>query len=243
MDTSTTGTLRHWFEAVLDQPAPAREAWLQKHCQNEAMRRRVAALLAAHADTEDVLLDMPVLSVIDALRHEEDTTPMDAMIGSRIGAFRLLRRLGQGGMATVFLGEREGADFKQYVAVKLLRRGLYSTLEQRLFLRERRTLATLSHPDIARLIDGGVTDAGVPYLVMDYVDGVPITQYAAAKRLSLRARLDLFQRVCRAVDSAHRQLVVHRDIKPSNILVTAAGDARLLDFGVAKLLDENGEDA
>jgi serine/threonine-protein kinase len=243
MDTSTTGPLRRWFEAALDQPASERETWLQRYCHDAAMRVRVVALLAAHAETEDVLLDIPVVSVIDALRREEETAPPEALIGARVGAFRLLRRLGQGGMATVFLAEREGADFQQYVAVKLLRRGLHSAFEQRLFLRERRTLATLSHPDIARLIDGGVTDAGIPYLVMDYIDGMPITHYAAAKQLNLRARLELFQRVCRAVDAAHRQLVVHRDIKPSNILVTAAGDARLLDFGIAKLLDDSGEDA
>ena len=243
METSTTGPLRRWFEAALEQPAPERQAWLQQHCQDVTLRSQVAALLVAHAETEDVLLDLPVASVIDALRGESDTTPPEVLIGTRIGAFRLLRRLGQGGMATVFLAEREGADFKQHVAVKLLRRGLHSAFEQRLFLRERRTLAALSHPDIARLIDGGVTDAGIPYLVMDYIDGAPITHYAAAKQLGLRARLELFQRVCRAVDAAHRQLVVHRDIKPSNILVTAAGDARLLDFGIAKLLDDNGEDA
>lgn len=243
METSNTGPLRRWFEAALEQPAAERSDWLQQHCQDPAIRAQVAALLAAHAETEDVLLDMPVASLLDALRREDDTTPPEALVGTRIGAFRLLRRLGQGGMATVFLGEREGADFKQLVAVKLLRRGLHSAFEQRLFLRERRTLATLSHPDIARLIDGGVTEAGIPYLVMDYIDGVPITHYAATKQLGLRARLELFQRVCRAVDAAHRQLVVHRDIKPSNILVTANGDARLLDFGIAKLLDDNGEEA
>jgi serine/threonine-protein kinase len=243
MDTLTTGSLRQWFEAVLDRPATERQEWLTHHCADQDMRMRVRALLAAHARTEAVLLDVPVAAVIDALRSEIETSEPEALIGTRIGAFRLLRVIGQGGMATVFLAEREGADFKQQVAVKLLRRGLYAAFEQKLFLRERRTLAALSHPDIARLIDGGVTDAGIPYLVMDFIDGVQITHYAAAKALSLRARLDLFQRVCRAVDAAHRQLVVHRDIKPSNILVTAAGDATLLDFGIAKLLDDNGEDA
>ncbi len=240
MENPMTQSLRHWFEAALDQPRETREAWLRAHCNDPAVRSRVAALLQAHLQTEDVLLDMPVAAVIDALRQdEEDTLPPEALLGTRIGAFRLLRRLGQGGMATVFLAEREGADFTQHVAVKLLRRGLQSSFQQRLFLRERRTLATLSHPDIARLIDGGVTEHGVAYLVMDYIEGVPITHYANARRLGMQARLELFSRVCRAVDAAHRQLVVHRDIKPSNILVTADGDARLLDFGVAKLLDDD----
>lgn len=243
MDTSTTRSLRQWFDAALEQPLQQRQQWLTLHCTDTVIRVRVRALLAAHAQSEGGPLDVPVAAAIEALREDDAHAPAEALVGTRVGAFRLLRLLGQGGMATVFLGEREGADFRQQVAVKLLRRGLHSAFEQKLFLRERRTLATLSHPDIARLIDGGVTDAGIPYLVMDYIDGVPITRYAAARKLSLHARLDLFQRVCRAVDAAHRQLVVHRDIKPSNILVTAAGDARLLDFGIAKLLDDNSEEA
>ena len=129
--------------------------------------------------------------------------------------------LGQGGMATVFLAEREDVDFQQRVAVKLLRRGPYSELQQQLFRRERQTLAALTHPAIARLIDGGVTDEGVPYLVMDHVDGLPITRHAELRNLDQTARLQLLCDVCRAVDAAHRQLVVHCDLKPSNIMVDA----------------------
>ena len=243
METSNAGQLRYWFEAALEQAGPVRIQWLRQHCPEPTLSSRVESLLVAHEQTKDVLLDIPVTLVLDALRGEGEPLPPEALLGSRIGAFRLMQRLGQGGMATVFLAQREGADFMQHVAVKLLRRGLHSAFEQRLFLRERRTLATLSHPDIARLIDGGVTDAGIPYLVMDYIDGVPITHYASAHQLNLRARLELFQRVCRAVDAAHRQLVVHRDIKPSNILVTAGGDPKLLDFGIAKLLDENSDES
>ena len=154
-----------------------------------------------------------------------------------------MRLLGKGGMAAVFLGEREGGDFRQHVAMKLLRRGLYSEIEQRLFQRERQVLASLNHPNIARLIDGGVTDAGVPYLVMEYVDGVPITRYASAHALDARARLALFLTVCRAVEAAHRALIVHRDIKPSNILVADDGTVKLLDFGIAKLLEDDVEGA
>ena len=242
MEKPTTGSLRHWFEAALEQHAETRDAWLLEHCGEAALRSRVIALLRAHLQTENVLLDVPVAAAIEALREDPDDAPgPEILVGTRIGAFRLLRRLGQGGMATVFLAEREGADFEQRVAVKLLRRGLQSPFQQRLFLRERRTLATLSHPDIARLIDGGVTETGIAYLVMDYIEGSPITHYARTQRLDLRARLELFSRVCRAVDAAHRQLVVHRDIKPSNILVTADGDARLLDFGIAKLLDDDSD--
>ena len=125
--------------------------------------------------------------------------------------------------------------------MKLLRRGPYSELQQQLFRRERQTLAALAHPAIARLIDGGVTDAGVPYLVMDHVDGLPITRHADVRALDTTARLRLLCEVCRAVEAAHRQLVVHCDLKPSNILVTAEGAPRLLDFGVARLLDAAGD--
>ena len=132
------------------------------------------------------------------------------MIGRQIGMFRIVRLLGQGGMASVFLGERVGHDFQQNVAVKMLRRGLFSELEQRLFVRERRVLAGLNHPNIARLIDGGVTDSGIPYLVMEYVDGEPVTRYAALCELDVRHRAQLFLTVCRAVEAAHRNLIVHR---------------------------------
>ena len=243
MDTSTTGSLRRWFEAALEQPLEARERWLAAHCPDAGMCVRVQALLSAHEHDETGLLDLPVASLIDALQTHEEAIDPETWVGDRVGAFRLLRVLGQGGMAMVFLAEREDVDFQQRVAVKLLRRGLHSELEQQLFLRERRTLASLAHPDIARLIDGGVTEAGIPYLVMDHVDGVPITRYAMDKRMDVHAKLILFSRVCRAVDAAHRQLVVHRDLKPSNILVTEAGEVRLLDFGIATLLEDNTDAA
>lgn len=233
--------LRHWFDAVVDLPRSAQCAWMDQHGLDPVQRRRLEALLAAHARTEPVLFDTPVAAWIDALQGD-DAIPVQAWIGQRIGAFRLIEPLGQGGMANVFLAEREDVDFRQRVAVKLLRRGLYSELQQQLFRRERQTLAALAHPAIARLIDGGVTDEGVPYLVMDHVDGLPITRHAAEQGLDLAARLRLLYEVCRAVDTAHRQLVVHCDLKPSNILVAADGTPRLLDFGVARLLDATGDD-
>lgn len=238
MDKTTTGALKRWFEAALEQPETTRTAWLMQHCLDEAARAKVLALLAAHADQRTDLLDIPVASMIERWGEDGDGPAPESLVGTHIGAFRLTGLLGQGGMATVYLAEREGVDFKQRVAVKLMRRGLYSELEQQLFVRERRTLATLSHPNIARLIDGGVTDADIPYLVMEHVDGMPITRHATEHKLGLRARLQLFHLVCRAVDAAHRQLVVHRDIKPSNLLVTADGEVKLLDFGIATLLDD-----
>ncbi|MBD9437168.1 serine/threonine protein kinase [Pseudoxanthomonas sp. PXM03] len=233
-------SLRQSFDAVVDLPPQARRDWMDRHCPDPTDRRHLEALLAAHARTEPVLLDTPVAALIEALKAE-DIRPPQAWVGERIGAFRLISPLGQGGMATVFLAEREDVDFQQRVAVKLLRRGPYSELQQQLFRRERQTLAALTHPAIARLIDGGVTDEGVPYLVMDHVDGLPITRHAELRNLDRTARLRLLCDVCRAVDAAHRQLVVHCDLKPSNILVTTEGSPRLLDFGVARLIDATGD--
>jgi len=216
-------------------PAADRDAWIDAHATGAEEIGALRRLLAA--DGGSGFLDTPATE--HAARMAADEVAAEGLIGQRIGAFRLLRTLGRGGMAAVFLGERVGVDFEQQVAIKLLRRGLYSELEQRLFQRERQVLATLDHPNIAHLIDGGVTDAGIPYLVMEHVDGVPITQYADDRAMDVRARLGLFLAVCRTVEAAHRSLIVHRDIKPSNILVEADGTVKLLDFGIAKLIDED----
>ena len=192
--------LRAAFDALVDIAPPERAAWLEANIADPDERAALLRLLAA--DSGDGFLDTSVVEH-SARLHSQDLKT-DGLIGRQIGAFRVIRALGQGGMAAVFLAERTGADFTQKVAIKLLRRGLYSELEQRLFLRERQVLAALSHPHIARLIDGGVTDAGVPYLVMEYVDGTPITRYVAEQRLGLRQIVELFLTACRAVEAAHR---------------------------------------
>jgi serine/threonine-protein kinase len=231
----TQNRLRDLFERAVDVCAAERDAWIDTHATNPGERTALRRLLAADDGTG--FLDTPATE--HAVRLAADEVSAEGLIGQRIGAFRLVRTLGRGGMAAVFLGERVDADFEQRVAIKLLRRGLYSELEQRLFQRERQVLATLDHPNIARLIDGGLTDAGIPFLVMEHVDGVPITQYAAERGLDVRSRLTLFLAVCRTVEAAHRSLIVHRDIKPSNILVEADGTVKLLDFGIAKLIEED----
>jgi len=227
--------LRAAFDAAVELEPAARAAWLAANVPDASERAQIERLLAA--DAGEGFLDLPATQQAARLAAEELDTR--GLIGQRIGAFRIVAELGQGGMSAVFLGERVGADFTQKVAVKLLRRGLYSEVEQRLFQRERRALAALDHANVARLIDGGVTAAGIPFLVMEYVDGVTLLRYAQTQALDLRERLALFETVCRAVAAAHRALIVHRDIKPSNILVGVDGTVKLLDFGIAKLMADD----
>jgi serine/threonine protein kinase len=160
------------------------------------------------------------------------------MIGERIGSYRVLGILGAGGMGEVFLAERADAEFEQRVAIKMVHGGVFSRAVQSRLKAERQILAQLDHPNIAHLLDGGTLPDGTAYLVMEYVDGVPIDAFCDTHRLDVRARLELFVTVCAAVHYAHQNLIVHRDLKPSNILVTAGGVPKLLDFGIAKLLDE-----
>lgn len=168
--------------------------------------------------------------------HSFDESPDPA--GRMIGPYRLVRSLGQGGMGEVFLAERADEQFQQKVAIKLVRRGLLSRHVQGRLRQERQILATLNHPNIARLYDGGATDDGTPYIVMEYIDGEPLDIYCDRRQLSVEQRLRLFITVCSAVHRAHQGLVVHRDLKPSNILVTSEGVPKLLDFGIAKMLDD-----
>ena len=171
----------------------------------------------------------------------ESSEPITDLRGATVGMYRLIELLGQGGMGEVYLGERVDGRFEQTVAVKLVKRGMDSVEILRRFARERRILARLEHPGIARLLDGGETSDGRPYFVMERVEREPITEYCSTRALSLEDRLRLFAVCCDAVDAAHRGLVVHRDLKPSNILVTADGQVKLLDFGIARLLAEEDD--
>ena len=157
--------------------------------------------------------------------------------GRRIGSYRIVSEIGQGGMGAVYLAERADEAYEKRVAIKMVWSGGIRSEINRRFNIERRVLAALEHPNIARLLDGGVTEDGWSYVVMEYVDGLPITEYCAQRKLSIAERLRLFQSVCEAVQYAHQNLIVHRDLKPSNILVTNAGEVKLLDFGIAKILD------
>ncbi|HEY6942135.1 protein kinase domain-containing protein [Dokdonella sp.] len=236
------GELADAFDSLIALSDVDRRRWLARDDLHADDRARLARMLAADAQAEDRFLDEPALVHAQILNENQPThVEPAALVGQQFGAFRLERLIGQGGMATVFLARRSGADFEQVVAVKLLRRGLFSAVEQKLFRRERRLLASLNHPNIARLIDGGITEAGIPYLVLEYVEGLRLDEYVGTHRLGVRARLELFVRAAAAVEAAHRALIVHRDIKPSNILVSTDGTPKLLDFGVAKLLGEDGD--
>ncbi len=249
------------LDRLLDLPPTERPAALEASCGGDAaLQDEVAALLAA-ADGDEGLLDRPAAeafpSLVEALASgEKDPSGPDGSRGGtagaaeavapgdRIGPFQVVSELGRGGMGVVYLAERADGQFQQRVALKLLKRGLDTDEIQARFLRERQILARLQHPRIARLLDGGVTAGGRPWFAMEHVQGEPITAWCDARQAGVEERLRLFSEVCEAVQAAHRTLVVHRDLKPSNILVTAAGEVKLLDFGIAKLLaDEPGDTA
>ncbi len=204
--------------------------------------RRAFVLESCKGDTALASLVMAGLDESESAAGFWDAEPGDpgdqvSLEGRRIGVYRLLRSLGRGGMGEVYLAERDDRQYHQQVAIKLVRRGLLSSNVQGRLRIERDILATLDHPNIARLLDGGRLADGTPYLIMEYIDGEPIDDYCDRRRLDVEARLELFRTVCSAVHCAHQNLVVHRDLKPGNILVTAEGVVKLLDFGIAKLLD------
>ncbi len=230
MKTERWRAAKRLFLEALERDADARGAYLELDCAgDEELRADVAALLAAHAAAGD-RFETPPLPVV-----ADETAP------ERIGPYRVLRELGRGGMGTVYLGVRQGDELEQPVAIKVIRRGMDSDLIVRRFRNERLILASLHNPSIARLYEGGTTEDGLPYFVMEYVEGEPLDVYCESRGLGTEKRLRLFRLVCAAVQYAHQNLVVHRDLKPTNILVTPDGVPKLLDFGIAKVLDPSAE--
>jgi tetratricopeptide (TPR) repeat protein/predicted Ser/Thr protein kinase len=224
--------VRLLFRELADlSPGERDKALAERHLSPE-MRAEIVSLLSFDSADDHHLTGYISVAAEEALRARDEPE------ATKCGAYRLIRQLGSGGMGAVYLGERADGEIQQQVAVKLLRSGEERPAWRDRFLTERQLLASLNHPAIARVIDAGHTADGHPYLVMEYVDGVPIDQYAAGK--DLRDQLTLFLRVCEAVSHAHRHLIIHRDLKPSNILVDASGQPKLLDFGIAKLLDATG---
>ncbi len=213
-----------------------REDGIRRLCEGDpALEREVRSLVAA-AGGLGAFLEQPALGKGFDLERESQKAPHDEMIGTVVGAFRIERRIASGGMGTVYEAVRADGQFDQRVAVKIVKRGMDTEDVLRRFKSERQTLAALDHPNIARLIDGGVTGDGRPFLAMEFVAGLAIDQYCDQNRLPVRERLTLLRAVCDAVHHAHQNLIIHRDLKPSNILVTAQGVPKLLDFGIARLL-------
>jgi serine/threonine-protein kinase len=217
------------FHAALAMPDDARAGYLDGACRDGSIRDEVERLLKAQARAEGFLRA--------DVGPEGSGLNEAAMVGRRIGPYRLVEYVASGGMGAVYRAERADREFEQQVAIKLVNRWMVTPLVRQRFQRERQTLANLEHPGITRLLDGGTTEDGIPYLVMEYVAGLPIDDYCAQRGLSIADRLGLFREVCEVVAHAHRNLVVHRDLKPGNILVTEDGRPLLLDFGIAKLLE------
>lgn len=233
------------FAAALEIEPSDRDAWLSAECAGDAeLLAHVRRLLRRADEAKAVLGDSVTRYASDILESLGGEAVADEALasGTRIGPYRLIREVGRGGMGTVYLAERADAEFEKQVALKLVRRGMDTEDVLLRFRFERQILASLEHPSIARLYDGGAAPDGRPYLVMEYIEGEPITSYADTNELGIDERLRLFGDVCDAVAFAHRNLVVHRDIKPSNILIDATGSPKLLDFGIARLLDPSAPD-
>ncbi len=223
------------FEQALKLGPDEREAFLDQAGEDdERLRREVDGLLRAEGSSPSFLEEGAVALV--AAEIGDLGVSAEPAQPERLGPYRILRQIGSGGMSHVYLAERADGEFEQNVAIKVMRSGVGPAAEASRFRAERQILASFDHPEIARVFDGGVTDDGRPYLVMEYVAGGPLTTFCDERALGLDQRLALFVRVCDAVQYAHQRLVVHRDLKPSNVLVTESGRVKLLDFGIAKLL-------
>lgn len=221
-------------EAIALDPAQ-RSSFLDRKCEGDSeLLREIHSLLSSHEQAGTGFLKKPVVDLKASLASTPTRT------GRRIGVYQIIEEIGHGGMGEVYRAVRADGQYTKEVAVKLVRGGFDSAFIQERFRNERQILASLDHPNIARLLDGGTTEDGVPYLVMELIEGLRIDLYCDEHHLSITDRLRLFRQVCSAVQFAHQRLVIHRDIKPSNILVTKEGQPKLLDFGIAKILDPTG---
>lgn len=230
--------LKTTFHAALDLEPDKRGAFLSHACDGDQnLRDRVNKLLNSHDQSGDFLASPALVDVgVIAIEKYAEGNGAQTLVGQRIGPYEVIREIGRGGMGTVFLAVRADDQYRKQVAIKLVNRGMDTDTILRRFVMERQILANLEHPNIAGLFEGGTTTDGLPYFVMEYVEGEPIDEYCSAQGFTIAQRLELFRQVCAALHYAHQNLVVHRDIKPSNILVTAEGIPKLLDFGIAKLL-------
>ncbi len=222
--------IKEIFNATIDLSEVERAKILDTCDEN--LRREVKKLIEANDEAEDFIVE-PALVDIGLVEEDE----VDFYVGKQIDSYKILQEIGHGGMGTVYLASRADESFDKKVAIKLIKRGMDTSSVLKRFMMERQILAQLEHPNIALLLDGGTTEDGLPYFVMEYVEGLPVTRFCALHQFSIEERLKIFQSICSAVAYAHQNLVVHRDLKPSNILVTEDGTPKLLDFGIAKLLN------
>ncbi|MGA9772529.1 MAG: protein kinase [Blastocatellia bacterium] len=221
--------IKRIFNEVADLSPTEQSGYLDSACEDTEMRRELEQMLAA--DRANSFTQSPLAYLADdESAHFKDR---------KIGRYRILGEVGRGGMGTVFAALRDDGEFEQKAAVKIIRRGLNTHMIARRFRQERQILASLEHANIARLLDGGMSEEGLPFYVMEFIEGEPIDRYCGSRELNVTARLELFRQVCAAVSYAHRRLIVHRDLKPSNILVTESGQVKLLDFGIAKVLSRD----
>jgi len=229
-----TDRVENLFEAVLLLPENDRDAYLRAQCGSDTtLLAQVKSLVAASGHADNYFSQLSKKLGLQSVFAGDLELPQS----KSIGPYRLIRLLGRGGMGAVYLAERSDEQFEKQVALKILPIGVGGEVAKQRFVAERQILARLVHPNIARLLDGGIAEQNTPYFVMDYVDGLPIDEYCDSLRLEIDARIELFLSVADAVEYAHRNLIVHRDIKPGNVLVEADGSAKLVDFGVAKLLE------
>ena len=215
------------LDNAIELPPEERSKYLDENCPEAEVRRSVETLIESYEESAS-FLEKPAVQTF----AEQD----QGWTGRILGPYKVLNGIGAGGMGAVYRGTRVDDEYRQNVAIKIINGVFVSKQLVDRFRAERQILADLNHPNVARLIDGGTTPEGLPYLVMEYVEGVPIDDYCDVHRLSPRERLELFVQLCAAVQYAHQNLIVHRDLKPSNILVTAEGTPKLLDFGIAKIL-------
>src|SRR5271155_4556062 len=222
--------VKELFAPALEREPGERSGFLRQACAgDDRLRAEIESLLVSFAGAPIFFEDCPAA---DLLREQ-----WQAIAGKKIGAYRIVREIGRGGMAVVYLGDRDDQNYRKQVAIKMVKPGIDTEQVLQRFRNERQTLAALDHSNIVKLLDGGSSEDGSPYLVMEYVEGLPIDQYCDLNQLSIDDRLRLFREVCSAVQYAHERLVIHRDLKPGNILIAKGGAPRLLDFGIAKLLN------
>jgi serine/threonine protein kinase/tetratricopeptide (TPR) repeat protein len=227
------------FQSALDLPYAERDAYLAEECCNDStLKVEVDKLLLQFEDASS-FIESPVYreskaGVLSSLMEFDEDDPM---LGTLLGSYRIEREIGRGGMGAVYEAIRADGEFRRKAAIKIVKRGMDTDFILKRFRNERQILATLEHPFITRLLDGGTTDDGRPYFLMDFIEGLPLYRFSDKNRLTVNERLNLFTKICEAVEYAHTNLVIHRDLKPSNILVTSDGAPRLLDFGIAKLLN------